>query len=95
MNRTQIATTRVIYPQIYAYILPTVSDKDGWVKIGYTERPDVNTRIKEQVGTVDLDYQLLWYEVARFINSQFFNDHQFDLCCQQRRKTFGRFHQAA
>ena len=76
MNRTQIATTRVIYPQIYAYILPTVSDKDGWVKIGYTERPDVNTRIKEQVGTVDLDYQLLWYEVARFINSQFFNDHQ-------------------
>ena len=21
--------------------------------------------------------------------------HQFDLCCQQRRKTFGRFHQAA
>ncbi|OOS25870.1 helicase [Moraxella porci DSM 25326] len=76
MNRTQIATTRVIYPQIYAYILPTVSDKDGWVKIGYTERPDVNTRIKEQVGTVDLDYQLLWHKVARFINSQFFNDHQ-------------------
>lgn len=76
MNRTQIATTRVIYPQIYAYTLPTVSDKDGWVKIGYTERPDVNTRIKEQVGTVDLDYQLLWHKVARFINSQFFNDHQ-------------------
>ncbi|WP_432480932.1 hypothetical protein [Moraxella sp. ZY200743] len=53
MSKVNLQTTKRIYPQIYAYILPTVSDKEGWVKIGYTEREDVHTRIKEQVGTVD------------------------------------------
>lgn len=66
MNKTQISTTKLIYPQIYAYMLPDIKIKDGWVKIGYTERQDVNVRIKEQVGTVDLDYRLLWHEFARF-----------------------------
>lgn len=62
MNKANIQTTKAIFPQIYAYTLPTVSDKNGWVKIGYTERQDVRTRIKEQVGTVDLAYDLLWRE---------------------------------
>lgn len=86
MNKTQISTTKAIYPQIYAYTLPTVSDKDGWVKIGYTERKDVNIRIKEQVGTADLDYQLLWYEMARFINSQAFNDRQLHHYLKKHKK---------
>lgn len=75
-NRTQIATSQPIYPQIYAYTLPDVKSKEGWVKIGYTERQDVNIRIKEQVGTVDLDYQLLWHEVARFSDNRLFSDYQ-------------------
>lgn len=37
MSRTEITTAKAIYPQIYAYTLPTVTDKQGWVKIGYTE----------------------------------------------------------
>lgn len=44
-------------------------------KIGYTERQDVRTRIKEQVGTVDLAYDLLWREIAKFCNNQYFTDH--------------------
>ncbi|STZ01543.1 Eco57I restriction-modification methylase [Moraxella lacunata] len=75
MRRVNIATTKPIYPQIYAYTLPTVTDKEGWVKIGYTERQDVNVRIKEQVGTVDLRYDLLWNEIAKFHNDEYFNDH--------------------
>lgn len=38
MNNTEIKTTKFIYPQIYAYSLPDISDNDGWLKIGYTER---------------------------------------------------------
>ena len=51
-DNTIIKTTKLIYPQIYAYTLPTVSDKDGWVKIGYTERKNVEDRIKEQTKNV-------------------------------------------
>lgn len=77
MNIAQsINTTKIIYPQIYAYVLPTVTDKNGWVKIGYTERKDVRTRIKEQVGTVDLAYDLLWCKEARFANNHPFKDRQ-------------------
>lgn len=59
MSRTEITTAKAVYPQIYAYTLPTVTDKQGWVKIGYTEKSSVHTRIKEQVRTVDLSYDLL------------------------------------
>lgn len=75
MSRTEITTGKAIYPQIYAYTLPTVTDKQGWIKIGYTERQDVNVRIKEQVGTVGLTYDLLWSEIAKFHNDKYFTDH--------------------
>ena len=51
MNNTVIRTTKTIYPQIYAYILPTVTEKEGWIKIGYTERKNVDERIREQTQT--------------------------------------------
>lgn len=77
MNKVIIQTTKPIYPQIYAYTLPTVTDKQGWIKIGYTERQDVNVRIKEQVGTVDLSYDLLWHKKAISAKNKTFTDHQF------------------
>ena len=59
-----IRTTKTIYPQIYAYVLPTLEQKDGWIKIGYTERQDVDSRIREQTHTaaVNLVYSKLWSE---------------------------------
>lgn len=86
MNKTQISTTKLIYPQIYAYMLPDIKIKDGWVKIGYTERQDVNVRIKEQVGTVDLDYRLLWHEFARFLDNRLFNDRQLHHYLRKHKK---------
>ncbi|WP_410473118.1 Eco57I restriction-modification methylase domain-containing protein [Faucicola mancuniensis] len=76
IDKTKINTSKPIYPQIYAYILPDVKSKEGWIKIGYTEREDINIRIKEQVGTVDLAYDLLWYKIARFADNRIFSDHQ-------------------
>lgn len=79
-DKTLIKTTKLIYPQIYAYILPTISDKAGWVKIGYTERRNVDDRIKEQTKTaaINLDYFKLWSEPAKFsLNDEWFKDRQF------------------
>jgi superfamily II DNA or RNA helicase len=67
-DNTVIKTTKTIYPQIYAYALPEYEPKDGWIKIGYTERQDVDSRIKEQTHTaaVNLKYAKLWSEPAKF-----------------------------
>ena len=78
MNNTVIRTTKTIYPQIYAYILPTVTEKEGWIKIGYTERKNVDERIREQTQTTNLTYRKLWSAPARFADSgQWFKDHDF------------------
>lgn len=71
IDRTVIKTTKMIYPQIYAYTLPTIPDNEGWIKIGYTERKNVDDRIKEQTKTaaINLDYLKLWSEPAKFSTS--------------------------
>lgn len=70
-DNTVIKTTKIIYPQIYAYTLPTIQDYNGWVKIGYTERKNVDERIKEQTKTaaINLAYDKLWSEPAKFNTS--------------------------
>ena len=37
--------------------------------------------------------QTTWFDEKRYDAKDYLN--KTDLCCQQRRKTFGRFHQAA
>ena len=41
MANISIQTTRTAMPRCYCYTTPTISDHDGWVKIGYTEQDDV------------------------------------------------------
>lgn len=75
-----IKTIKTIYPQIYAYTLPTVEDKNGWIKIGYTERKNVDERIREQTKTaaINLHYDKLWSEPAKFNGTdKWFKDKQF------------------
>lgn len=50
-NIPQIKTTKIVYPQIYSYILPDELENEGSQKIGYTERKDVDKRIREQTHT--------------------------------------------
>lgn len=79
-NNKVIKTTEVVYPQIYAYTLPSYSNRDGWVKIGYTERKNVDDRIKEQTKTaaIDLQYSKLWSAPAKFASKDvWFKDKQF------------------
>ncbi|STO54783.1 restriction enzyme [Canicola haemoglobinophilus] len=79
-DNTKIQTSKAIYPQIYAYTLPKIPEKQGWIKIGYTERENVDTRILEQTHTaaIRLEYEKLWAEIAKFSQSEeWFKDHQF------------------
>lgn len=78
-DNTVIKTTKTIYPQIYAYTLPTISEDTSWIKIGYTERKNVDDRILEQTKTaaVNLPYNKLWSEPAKFNNAdKWFTDKQ-------------------
>lgn len=88
-DNTTINTTKTIYPQIYAYTLPTVKDQEGWLKIGYTERKDVDDRIREQTKTaaINLDYFKLWSEPAKFNTSDdWFGDKQFHAYLRKYKK---------
>jgi len=78
-NNTEIKTTKTIYPQIYAYTLPEIESNTGWVKIGYTDRENVDIRIQEQTHTaaIKLNYNKLWSGAAKFANSdKWFKDKQ-------------------
>ena len=73
-NKTVITTTKQIYPQIYAYVTPNYKPNEGWVKIGYTDRQDVKTRINEQTKTVGIGYELLWSAPAKFSKAKDIDD---------------------
>ncbi|MBQ9813592.1 MAG: DEAD/DEAH box helicase family protein, partial [Thermoguttaceae bacterium] len=60
MTKTiKLATTKPVVPKIYAYTTPEVARHDGWTKIGYTEG-DVAKRLKQQLQTADIEYNLEW-----------------------------------
>jgi hypothetical protein len=79
-NLTQnIKSFKEVYPQIYSYILPTITENDGSQKIGFTEKKDVHHRIKQQVETaaIKLKYDLLWSAPAFFEGGKDFSDKTF------------------
>lgn len=72
-NITQnIKSYKVVYPQIYSYILPELKPNEGSQKIGYTEQENVHDRILQQVKTAAfrLNYELLWSAPAFFKDSK-------------------------
>lgn len=97
-NKTQsIQSFQLIYPQIYAYILPNRSANDGSQKIGYTERKDVDKRILEQVKTAAFteEYAKLWSAPAFYQgNEKSFTDSTFHVFLEkkgiERRTDLGR-----
>ncbi len=76
----RVKTVKVVYPQIYSYILPEEPDNEGSQKIGYTERKDVDKRIYEQTHTAAkrLKSEKLWSQPAFFTNTNTdFKDKSF------------------
>lgn len=72
INISQIKTTKVVYPQIYSYILPDEPENKGSQKIGYTERKDVDERIYEQTHTAAkrLRFEKQWSAPAFYSDKQ-------------------------
>lgn len=79
-DKKRVKTVKKIYPQIYSYELPELHDHDGWQKVGYTERKDVDERIREQTQTaaIKLNYHKLWSASSVFGSdkSKFFTDKE-------------------
>lgn len=75
-----IKTMKVVYPQVYSYVLPDLAPNDGSQKIGYTERKDVDLRIHEQTHTAAFQVRAekMWSAPAFFSDSaRDFNDKTF------------------
>ncbi len=77
-DKKQVKTIKKVYPQIYSYELADMHDHDGWQKVGYTERKDVDERIREQTQTAafKLNYRKLWSASSVFVSdhTKFFTD---------------------
>ena len=77
MTEVKISTTKEIIPICYAYTTPGVIYHEGWTKIGFTER-DVETRVREQVGTAGIRYKIEWEKNAVYEGSNdTFRDSDF------------------
>ena len=79
-----------VTPTIYAYRLIGVSSHDGYLKIGYTDR-DAETRVKEQLHTSGVPYQIVLKESAMRADGTCFTDH--DIHAVLRRKGFFRLNE--
>ena len=72
-----VKTSRPALPQIYAYTTPEIARHDGWTKIGYTEQ-NVDTRLKQQMHTADVEYKLEWHGNATYEDTgETFHDTDF------------------
>lgn len=72
-------------PTIYAYELKGVETHKGLLKIGYTDR-NAKVRIKEQLGTVNIDYKIVFEGSSMRSDGTSFSDH--DIHRYLRKKGF-------
>jgi hypothetical protein len=75
-----IKSYKIVYPQVYSYILPNREENDGSQKIGYTEQENVEVRILQQVKTAaaTLKHETLWSAPAFFEGGkESFKDYVF------------------
>lgn len=78
MMKVSINTTKTAIPRCYAYTTPGVPDHNGWIKIGYTEQGDVETRIAQQLKTANISHHTEWSDIAVFSDGKtYFTDEDF------------------
>lgn len=81
-----------VSPTIYGYTLPGVKNHEGYIKIGYTGRENAETRVKEQLQTVAMDFKILFKESAVRSDGTCFTDK--DVHKLLKRKGFRQLHEA-
>lgn len=82
----RIKTTERIIPMCYAYTTPEIARHDGWVKIGYTDKQDVDKRIKQQAHRLDTITEEQWRGNAIFEDGsgEAFHDSDFHRYLQKQ-----------
>ena len=85
-DKTHISSFRRVVPMIYAYQTPGYPKHEGWTKIGETKN-GVEWRIRQQVHTAWIEYELLWQDNALFKDGsgEFFSDHDFHDFLERRK----------
>lgn len=73
-----------VVPTIYCYILPGVKSHDGYMKVGYTDREDVEKRINEQLHTSAIKHITLYTESAMRPDGSCFLDHDIHAILKRR-----------
>ena len=61
-------------PTIYAYSILNAKDREGLIKVGFTNR-NAQERVKEQLGTIGLSYKIMLEESAMRNDGSAFTDH--------------------
>ena len=86
-DRTRISSYRRVVPMIYAYQTPGYPKHEGWTKIGETKN-GVDKRIRQQVHTAWIDYELQWQDNALFKDGSgvYFHDHDFHNFLERRKQ---------
>ena len=64
----------VVVPTVYGYVLPDLKDHDGYIKIGYTDRKETETRIREQLHTAAINFKVLFKQSAMRPDGTCFTD---------------------
>ena len=81
-----------VVPTIYGYILPDLADHNGYIKVGYTDREDVEQRIKEQLHTAGItNFKIVYKKSAMRPDGTCFNDK--DIHRIFRRKRLGQLNE--
>ena len=63
-----------VVPTIYGYTLLDVADHNGYIKIGFTDREDTEARIREQLHTAAIRFNILFKESAMRADGTCFTD---------------------
>ena len=74
----EIESFTKLEPMIYAYDLPGVEYRKGWIKIGYTDKQTPKARINQQTGTAGIEPHLLWKHIARYTDNSGVNFRDID-----------------
>lgn len=75
ISLSQILKARpAVCPTIYGYILPDVPNHNGYIKIGYTDKEDVEERIREQLHTAGLAHKTVFVVSAMRDDGTCFTD---------------------
>ena len=74
MSKTRVVPFARLNLKVYGYTLPDTGSHQGLVKVGETIKEDVLQRIRNQVGTAGLRYNLLFERRAKHKDGHPFRD---------------------